>query len=180
MEIWKSIENYPNYQISSLGNVRTVPHFAGTRNYGGLKKLNHSHNGYLRVTLFNSEGRKIFFVHCLVAQAFVPNPNHTINTQVNHINELKNDNRASNLEWCSPQYNSSYGKRPEKISHYQKYVSHRRKTVYQYLNGKLINTFMSAKEASRQLNMSQGHISACCRGEKPLYKGYKFSYTPIQ
>lgn len=54
----------------------------------------------------NSEGPKNFAVHRLVASYFVPNPNNY--TIVNHIDEDKLNNKASNLEWCTYSYNMTY------------------------------------------------------------------------
>lgn len=53
----------------------------------------------------------------------------------------------------------------------------RSKTVYQYdLDGLLIATFNSAREASRQLGIGLSSITRCCRGERKQTSGYKFSY----
>ena len=58
--------------------------------------------GYTRVCI-NNKGHRI---HRLVAEAFIPNPNNF--SDVNHINEIKTDNRVENLEWCTHRYNSTY------------------------------------------------------------------------
>lgn len=69
-----------------------------------LKPTINSH-GYYKVCLNNKQ----FKVHRLVAEAFIPNPYNY--PQINHKDEVKTNNNAKNLEWCTLQYNVSYGKR---------------------------------------------------------------------
>ena len=63
--------------------------------------------GYLGIQLYKGKKQKKFLVHRLVASAFIPNDDESKN-QVNHKDEVKQNNRASNLEWCTAQYNSTY------------------------------------------------------------------------
>lgn len=77
---------------------------------GRIKNLNYYGRGksailnlsaksrYLKVTLVDDDGKsKTFWVHQLVAQAFLPEPEEGQN-QINHINGEKQDNRATNIE----------------------------------------------------------------------------------
>ena len=57
--------------------------------------------GYTRVYI----DKKDYRIHRLVAEAFIPNPNNF--TDINHINEIKSDNRVENLEWCTHRHNST-------------------------------------------------------------------------
>ena len=102
-EKWKDIEGYDGaYQVSELGRVRSLK-FGKVRVLRAYKR----DSGYLQLTLSKHNKIKRFSVHRLVAQAFIPNYDDSKN-EVNHINELKSDNRAVNLEWCTAQYNSTY------------------------------------------------------------------------
>lgn len=105
---WRPVNGYEGlYEISDFGNVKSIR----------KKKILHSHidrYGYKRVILCKKNGQKNFLVHRLVATAFIENKNSL--PQVNHKNENKKDNRASNLEWCSAEYNSNYGTRNKRIS----------------------------------------------------------------
>ena len=71
-------------------------------------------NGYYRFQ-FHHNGKKINkLCHRLIAEKFIPNPNNL--PQCNHKNELKTDNRAENLEWCTASYNTNYGTRNKRVA----------------------------------------------------------------
>ena len=102
-EQWKDIFGYDGiYQVSDLGRVRS-------RKSGEWKMLRPGKFGigYLQVSLCKDGRKKNFYIHRLVASAFIENDN-IFNTEINHINEVKSDNRVSNLEYCTAQYNNTY------------------------------------------------------------------------
>lgn len=102
-EKWKDIDGYYGaYQVSDLGRVRSLK-FGKVRVLRAKKEK----NGYLRVALFKHNKEKCFFVHRLVAQAFIPNDDET-KTIINHRNSIRDCNRVYNLEWCDYQYNNTY------------------------------------------------------------------------
>ena len=102
-EKWKDIDGYDGaYQVSDLGRVRS--HKSGEWKVRRASKVG---SGYLSITLSKDGKKKCFFVHRLVASAFIPNDN-IFNTEINHINECKSDNKVSNLEWCDRRYNNTY------------------------------------------------------------------------
>lgn len=100
MEIWKDIIGFEDlYQVSNCGVVRH-------------KKFNHilkprDNRGYKVVVLCKNNKHYNKSVHRLVAGAFIPNPENL--PCVNHKNEVKDDNRVENLEWCDVKYNTNYG-----------------------------------------------------------------------
>lgn len=63
--------------------------------------------GYMEVHLSKGGRSSSMKVHRLVTMAFIPNPDNL--PYVNHKNEVKTDNRVSNLEWCDSRYNTNYG-----------------------------------------------------------------------
>ena len=107
-EIWKDIAGYEGlYQVSNEGNVRTIKR-QGTK--GGLLKIRVSYKyavNYCYVGLCKNGRRKSFWIHRLVAQAFIPNPD--VLPQVNHKDQNPSNNMVNNLEWCTLKYNMNYG-----------------------------------------------------------------------
>ena len=91
MEIWKTIVGFENYSISNKGQVRNdlTRRILSTFPVGG----------YIMVNLMANGSKKLVYVHRLVGQAFVDNPNDY--KEINHINGKKDDNLSENLEWCS-------------------------------------------------------------------------------
>lgn len=94
-EIWKSINN--EYQVSNLGNIKR---------FNKILKPEILKKGYLRVSIWENGIRYRKLVHRLVAEAFIPNPN--VKTQVDHINNITNDNRIENLRWVTPKENTQH------------------------------------------------------------------------
>lgn len=101
--MYKIISNYPQYEINEHGTVRRVK----TKKKLKPQLCQKEASKYYGVHLYNENGRKFFFVHRLVAVAFIPNPNHY--PQVNHKDENSLNNNADNLEWCTAKYNVNYG-----------------------------------------------------------------------
>lgn len=102
-EQWRDIDGYDGmYQVSDLGRVRS-------RKSGEWKVMRPKTNsrGYLQVSLYKGKKEKLFLVHRLVAQAFIPNDDET-KTIINHRNSIRDCNRVENLEWCDYQYNNTY------------------------------------------------------------------------
>ena len=113
-EIWKDIPEYEGlYQVSNLGNIKSLEKSKGwCKIKEKTLKLRIDKDGYYRVILSKNSKPKMFLVHRLVAQAFIPNPNNL--PEINHKNEIKTDNRVENLEWCTQLYNLHYGNRAKK------------------------------------------------------------------
>lgn len=108
-EEWEDIGGYEGlYQVSSLGRVKSSPRKGS---HGGILKVHSNNRGYLKARLQDKKhGKDEFrFVHRLVAQAFIPNDDPEMKTQINHKDDNPKNNQVSNLEWCTPQYNNNYG-----------------------------------------------------------------------
>lgn len=166
IEIWRDVIGYEGlYKVSNLGNVMSLRHKKIF-----ILKPGKDGGGYLIVTLRNhNKNQKSFYLHRLVAQAFLHNPNNL--PQVNHKDEDKTNNRVSNLEFCTQLYNLKYGNHYEKIS---KALS---KTVLQFdKNSNFINEYPSVRDAERKTGIYQQNICSVCRGERKTAGGYIWRY----
>ncbi len=164
-EIWKPIKNYEGlYEISNFGRVRSL-----TR-YKKILKPCPNERGYLMVDLSKEGKRRKYFIHILVANAFLSNPNNL--PQVNHKNEIKTDNNADNLEFCTNNYNLNYGSRNKRIR--DKIA----KKVVQYsMQEKILNVYESMTEASKKTGVTVQRICDCCKGRIKTSGGYKWRYA---
>lgn len=107
-EIWKDIKGCEGkYQVSNMGRIRS----RCKKNEWRLRVFDYNRFGYAAVH-FHFSGKDFRkYVHRLVAEAFVPGYREGL--FVNHINENKQDNRVSNLEWVTTKYNNNYGSCPK-------------------------------------------------------------------
>lgn len=178
-EIWRPVVGYEGlYEVSNLGRIRSLDKIGINVHRNGYKlikgkvlKCTKCVNGYMKVNLYKKKQKKTHLIHRLVADAFIPNPNNY--PVINHINEIKTDNRACNLEYCTMQYNNEYSGTTEKM------INARKKAVIQLtLNGRFVAEFDSASEAGRKTGINHRNISSVCLN-KYGYKsagGYRWSY----
>ena len=157
-EIWKDIEGFEGlYQISNMGNVKSLNyHRTGKER---IMKGRKDKDGYLLAHLSKDGKAKNYQIHRLVAIAFIPNPDNL--PVINHKNEIKSDNRVSNLEWCSYSYNNSYNDKGKKIG---EKLSKPVLAIHK-ING-LILEFSSTMEAERETGINNGSIIQCCQGKR--------------
>jgi hypothetical protein len=104
-EVWKYIEGYNNkYMVSDLGNVMILPYISEQGHFLAGRLLSPTDNGrgYQRVN-FNNETK---YLHRLVAQTFLPNPQNK--EEVNHVDGNKKNNVLYNLEWVTPDENRQH------------------------------------------------------------------------
>lgn len=176
-EVWKHIPGYENcYEVSNLGRVRgldriversTSPRFVT----GVVLSQSTMPNGYKHVCLRRCGKQHGFYVHRLVANAFLPNPANL--AEVNHIDENKANNCVENLEWCDRSYNLKHAGGSKRRA------KKRMKPVIQQKDGKTIRVYESVNAAAKALGVSPTTISKCCRRIKNQHnvKGFGISFA---
>ena len=150
-EIFKDIAGFEGlYQVSNLGRVKTLK--------SGKIKATGNCRGYLYVTLSKNSIYKSYSVHRLVAQAFLENPDNL--PQVNHIDQNKQNNKVSNLEWCDNQYNQRYSNA---------------KKIGAYKDGKLIKEYDAIVDV-KQDGFHLRSVYAALSGQYKSSGGYHWQY----
>lgn len=175
---WKPINGYEGiYLISDEGKVYS-------QRSDKMMKFSTA-NGYKRVKLYRDGEQLEYYVHRLVADAFIGvptgiNPDGTpfrTSATVDHINSIRGDNRVENLRWCDLYYNIS------RSVHNPENSGAPGKKVLCTTTGQVFN---STKEAADALGVPQGHVSRICiahrdhlKGNGILHstKGYKFEFV---
>ena len=132
-----------------------------------LKPADNGH-GYLTVSICINGKPRTRYVHRLVAEAFLENPN--MLPEINHKDENRGNNRLENLEWCDAKYNKNYGSRAQKFS------KSRGKAVKCIETGAV---YHGIREAMRQTGVNASDICACCNGYrgKKQAGGYHWRYA---
>ena len=188
---WKPIKGFDGiYEVSNNGKVRSLDKEVNVSNQYGAKAkriikgrmLKQIFNGmYYVVVLSNNNKVKQYFIHRLVAETFIENPNHY--NCVNHIDCNKLNNNVENLEWCTKEYNTSVawkggqikipkGKNNKMYGKCGKNAN-KSKPIYQYdLNGNFIKKWDSQKDVERELGYKQNCISNCALRRSKSSYGY--------
>lgn len=183
-EVWKDLKGYEGkYKISSLGRVVSLrrPIDSGNGLYYKdpfllkqsllkVKKLT-----YKIVTLYKDGKYKKKTVHRLVAEAFLDNPNGY--PYIDHINRNGEDNTVSNLRWATQKMNMSNENTKKILATAHPHTSniHRYRPVAKMLNGKIVASYISIVEATKE-GYAQSGISHVCRGDRKTYKGFEWCY----
>lgn len=197
IEIWRTAiykgETYEGFEVSNLGRIKSLNY----RHTGKSKVMtpNKDKDGYFRLQLYKNRKKKTCYVHRLVAETFLPNPENK--PEVNHKIEGKKgktmnmvifnedgtiDKERTTIEWVTREENNNYATRNERagktISKAKKGILNTKlsKPVLQLsLSGDLIREWPSTAECGRN-GFSQSAVARCCRGEKPQYKGFLWMY----
>ena len=160
--------DYSNYEVFEDGRI-----WSYKKKRFMKPKTNNS--GYQLVFLSNEEEKmKGYLVHRIVYETFSGSPIPE-GMQVNHINEIKTDNRFENLNLMAPKENVNWGSGIERCRKANTNNPKRSKSVGAYKDGNLVLSFPSVMEAHRN-GFDGSSITKCCNGERKTHRGYKWRY----
>ena len=192
IEIWKTAvydgEVYEGlYRVSNFGRILSLNY----RNTGKAELMTPENlKGYLRVELWKNGEYKKCFVHRIVAETFLENPenkpcvNHKIEgdegktMNIVIFNEDGTiDKEKSTIEWATYKENNNYATRNKRASETQINDPNKSKTVLQFTkSGDFIREWASTMEIQRQLGYNNANISACCLGKLKTAYGFCWEY----
>lgn len=175
-EIWRDIKEYEGlYQISNWGNVKRLSHKRYDRNQilkeRKIKVIYPKNKWYPYLSLCK-EGKYINkYLHRILAETFIPNPNNE--PCINHIDGNKQNNSLDNLEWCSFSHNN-------REAHKLGLNKGTAKTTLQYdKQGNFIKEWFSTRKAEHDLHIANGKVSDCCIGKRKTAGGFVWKYKEI-
>lgn len=191
-EIWKPIVGYEGvYEVSNKGRVKSLNYRCTKKSRLLTPQL--TRDGYYQIKLCREGSYVYHSIHRLVFGTFNGSlrrwktiKGKKVRMEINHINEIKTDNRLENLELVTRSQNINHGTRNERIR--QKLLNKQgAKKVFQYtINGELVKIWKSTSECNRN-GFHQGNVASCCRNDYKsnrkqhnIYKGYIWSYVPLK
>ena len=170
IEEWREVFGYDIlFEVSNVGEVRTKHH--GKKGYQKEYRIIapvDNGSGYLKINVPQNNKQKTVYIHKLVAEAFVPNPEGL--SEVNHIDENKNNNSADNLEWCTHKYNCQYGTRNERTA---------QKRMKRVMCNETNVVFESLEEAAKAFGVCKTAIANCLKGRSKTCAGHTWSYADV-
>lgn len=165
-EIFKKIpkikgSDISSYYVSNRGNIKN--------NKGLIMSVQTNRGGYKVITLVNKKKHKkqLYYIHKLVAYAFIVNDDPENNNVVNHKDSNISNNTVKNLEWTNVHGNNIHG-HGIKVK------------MIDLKKNKVIKTFDCISQANVFLGLFKTNksINKACKGHKNnIAHGYKWEYN---
>ncbi len=181
-EVWKDVVGYEGYYaVSNKGRVKSLSRDILCKNriihtQDKLMEITPNIGGYNYITLSKEGSYKKCFVHRLVAQAFVENPNNY--PHVDHIDTNVLNNCSDNLRWVTPSLNTQNELTKEHVSNGLKGKVNKSwncTPIVQLQGDLLVNQYPSIAEAERQ-GFGYSGIQKCLCKKQKTHKGYSWMY----
>ena len=183
IETWRDAIGYEGlYQVSNLGRVKSLSRYIDRCDYPFYSKERILRHGvmpkhrYSIVILYKNKKRETVYIHRLVGEAFIPNPENK--PQIDHIDTIRTNNRVENLRWVTRSENLSNpitNDRMSKVGKKKGQQDVRSKRIGQYtLDGDLIKIWIGINEIRRRTGFT--NVSSCCNGRYKQSNGFIWKY----
>lgn len=186
-EEWRDVVGFEGiYKISNKQRVLSLNRIVSCNNgrtrtvKGKILKYNKDKNGYITVTLTKNNYDKPYYLHRIIAQSFVENPNNY--PQVDHIDGNHLNNNISNLRFCTMRMNLSY---PKAHKHLCEAMAIKSKTDKPYTKKSVVGIdiydqsnikFYDKIQDTKNDGFKPSSVSRCCRNKLQQHNGYRFMY----
>lgn len=186
-EIWKKIKDFDNYEVSNTGKVRintyqTIDSNGAIRTYEG-HELNQAINSsnYKKVSLRKDGKNYNKYVHRLIAEAFIPNPNNY--QEINHIDGNKHNNNIDNLEWVTKSKNAihAFNNELRDISMYNRRLVSQSESLFNIVDiitiQRLYELGITKNKIAKIYNTYNSNICNLLNDKKKITKDIELNYA---
>ena len=173
--IWKQVKGFEDYQVSNMGEVRNKD--------GKVLHQIDNGRGYKFVRLRGWKSQRKFYVHRLVAFAFIPNP--LGKPCINHIDNDPTNNRYDNLEWCTHLENMQWSFQQGRNVRTETWLNNlhtSQKPMYKAVRGVNIYTGeiieFERLNGVKEMGFHPSCVCNCCKGHRGVtqHAGYRWEY----
>lgn len=160
MEEWRDVKGYEGiYMVSNLGNLKRKHKEEWVKKSFVIDKA----TGYNRVTLYKNGVSKIKYIHRLVAESFIDNPDNK--SEVDHINTIRTDNRVENLRWATRKENRNNPLTIEKLR-----IAFTGENSPHFGKKRSKETCSNISNALKNSSLNKNKTGILCKHSRPIYQ----------